>query len=334
MGSLPQVDLQGLLEAVDGGNFAPGRAVEDVGDGLLVHIGCVGDRPRRLALTGGFEPSCDLFDEGCLGRGTFGNNLTKRVGLLQRESPEIRDGPSGADLSPDAQTRSRRRLYDLGINPIVGTTLTNKGEPPTEVLQDQRFECRDGTIRRSDVRGLHTTACVDYVDGDGYLTHQPLRRLGTLIRNNSDGTCRWYNRFEVPANPLLADLPGAKVNVRINSTKHDREPGPPKRRTNALRALNPTDECYRGLTGAREHRVRLLRDQDPAALPPSLQHHQPPRHPRPSRTHRLHHSQSSHTPLLRNRHRSRPVVRSTPSYRPRTAHSHTATRLHSLNGCC
>lgn len=182
-----------------------------------------------------------------------GNNLAKRVELLQRESPEIRDGLQALAHDRALKPVHIDNLYGLGINPIVGTTLTNRGEPATVVLQDQRFKCRDGTIRYSEVRLLHTTACVDYIDGDGYLTHQPLRHDDTLIQQNKDGSHRWYNDFTVPDNPLLPDLSGAKVRVRLNSTQEEREPGPPKRRTSALRALNPTDYCYRGLAGEREN---------------------------------------------------------------------------------
>ena len=216
-----------------------------------------GTRGYKVHMTGVSNGWCNqrvIIDFGIRGLDiSEGNNQIERLKLLQRESPEIRDGLQALTYDRALKPVHIDAIYDLGINPILGTSLTNKGQPSTVVLQDQRFKCRDGTIRHIDVRWLHTTACVDYVDGDGYLTHQPLRRLNTLPRTNSDGSCRWYNHFEVPDNPLLPDLSGATVIVRINSTKDEREPGPPRRRTNAARVLNPTDDCYRALSGGREN---------------------------------------------------------------------------------
>lgn len=216
--------------------------------------GTRGYKVYAMGLSNGWRNQRVVTDFGIRGPDTTeGNNLAQRIALQQRESPEIRDGLQALAYDRMLKAVHIDAVYDRGLIPIVGTSLTNQGEPPTVVLQDQRFKRRDGTIRHSDVRALHTTACVDYIDGDGYLTHQPLRRLDTLRRKNSDGSYRWYNLYEVPDNPLLANLSGAKALVRINSTKAEREPGPPRRRTNALSALNPTDNCHRGLAGGREN---------------------------------------------------------------------------------
>ena len=185
---------------------------------------------------------------------TEGNNLIERVALLQRESPEIRDGLQALTYDRMIKPVHVDGIYDLGIVPIVGTSLTNKSEPAAVVLHHQKFHCLDGKIRHENVRLLHTTPTLDYVDGNGYPAHQPLRRIDTYNRHNSRrGGYRWYNKYEVPDNPNLGNLSGATTTLRINSTSKEREPGPPKRRTNALTAYNPTDKCYRPLAGGREN---------------------------------------------------------------------------------
>ena len=216
-----------------------------------------GTRGYKVYMIGMTNSWCNqriILDMGTRGTDiTEGDNLSERIGLLQSESPEIRDGMQAVVYDRMLKAVHVDATYDRGVIPIVGTSLTNKGQAPTVVLRGQRFECRDGAIRHSDVRLLHTTACLDFVDGKGYPSHQPLRRLSTFNRPNSDGTYRWYNRYEVPDNPLLGKLSGATTTVRLNSTAAERQPGPPKRRTNALRAINPTDKCHRSLAGDREN---------------------------------------------------------------------------------
>ena len=216
-----------------------------------------GTRGYKVYMTGISNGWCNqriILDFGIRGPNiTEGNNLIERVALLQRESPEIRDGLQALAYDMALKPVHVDGIYDLGIAPIVATSLTNKGKPAAMVLHHQKFHCLDGKIRHANVRLLHSTPTLDFVDGDGYQAHQPLGRLDTYNRHNNRGGYRWYNKYEVPDNPNLGDLSGATTTLRINSTSKEREPGPAKRRTNALRAYNPTDKCHRPLAGGREN---------------------------------------------------------------------------------
>ena len=216
-----------------------------------------GTRGYKVYMTGISNGWCNqriILDFGIRGPNiTEGNNLIERVALLQRESPEIRDGLQALAYDMALKPVHVDGIYDLGIAPIVATSLTNKGEPAAMVLHHQKFHCLDGKIRHAHVRLLHSTPTLDFVDGDGYQAHQPLGRIDTYNRHNSGGGYRWYNKYEVPDNPNLGNLSGATTTLRINSTSKEREPGPAKRRTNALRAYNPTDKCHRPLAGGREN---------------------------------------------------------------------------------
>ena len=247
---------------------------------------------------------------------TEGDNLIERVALLQRESPEIRDGLQALTYDRMIKPVHVDGIYDLGIVPIVGTSLTNKSEPAAVVLHHQKFHCLDGKIRHENVRLLHTTPTLDYVDGNGYPAHQPLRRIDTYNRHNSRrGGYRWYNKYEVPDNPNLGNLSGATTTLRINSTSKGTRARPAQTPNQRLDGLQPHRQMLPApRRRARKHRVHLLGGQDPADQPPSPQRRQPPHPAGPSRTSRIHHSQRSHTPLLRERHRRRTLVRPT---RPR-----------------
>ena len=190
---------------------------------------------------------------GVRGNGvTEANNIIGQARLLQEVCPEVRDGANTATYDGAVHATHVDDISDLGIMPVMRTQMNNRGEPASIVLHDVEFCCRDGQTRRSDVRGIHGTPTLDFVDGDGYESHQPLRSVNTYPRANADSTCRWYQDVEVPYNKLLGPLSEATATLRLDSTPQERKPGRPRRRTTALRALTSTSPYYRRVKGRRE----------------------------------------------------------------------------------
>ncbi len=183
---------------------------------------------------------------------TEANNIIDQMRLLQQVCPEVRDGANTATYDGAVHAVHVDDIYDLGVMPVMRTQRNNRGEPASIVLHDTEFKCSDGQIRRSDVRGVHGTPTLDFVDGDGYESHQPLRSVNTYFRANADGTLRWYQDVEVPHNDLLGPLSGATATLRLDNTPQESSPGRPRRRTTALRALTSTSPYYRRVKGRRE----------------------------------------------------------------------------------
>ena len=183
---------------------------------------------------------------------TEANNIIDQLRLLQEVCPEVRDGANTATYDGAVHATHVDAISDLGIMPVMRTQMNNRSEPASIVLHDREFKCSDGQTRRSDVRGIHGTPTLDFVDGDGYEAHQPLRSVNTYPRANADGTCRWYQDVEVPDNVLLGPLSGATATLRLDSTPQERKPGRPRRRSTAARALTSTSPYYRRVKGRRE----------------------------------------------------------------------------------
>ncbi len=180
------------------------------------------------------------------------NNIIDQMRRVQQVCPEVRDGANTATYDGVVHAVHVDDIYDLGVMPVMRTQRNNRGEPASIVLHDTEFRCSDGQIRRSDVRGIHGTPTLDFVDGDGYEAHQPLRSVNTYLRANADGTLRWYQDVEVPHNDLLGPLSEATATLRLDSPPQERKPGRPRRRTTALRALTSTSPYHRRVKGRRE----------------------------------------------------------------------------------
>lgn len=183
---------------------------------------------------------------------TEANNFIDKVRLLREVCPEVRDGANTATYDGAVHAVHVDELYDQGVIPTMRTPMNNRSEPASIVLHDTPFKCRDGQTRRSDVRCIHGTPTLDFVDGDGYEAHQPLRSVNTYPRKNADGTLRWYQDVEVPQNILLGPLSEATATLRLDSPPQECKPGRPRRRTTALRALTSTSPYYRRVKGRRE----------------------------------------------------------------------------------
>ena len=183
---------------------------------------------------------------------TEANNFAAKLGLLREVCPEVRDGALTATYDGAVHATHVDDIYDHSIMPVMRTPMNNRGEPSSIVLHGIEFECRDGQTRRRDVRGIHGTPTLDFVDGGGYESHQPLRSVDTYYRPNADGTRRWYQDVEVPDNAALGPLCGATATLRLNSTPQERKPGRPRRRTTALRPLTSTSPYFRAVKGTRE----------------------------------------------------------------------------------
>ena len=183
---------------------------------------------------------------------TEANNFIDQLGRLREVCPEVRDGANTATYDGAVHAVHVDGIYGHRIVPVMRTPLNNRSEPASIVLHDVEFCCRDGQTRHRDVRCLHGTPTLDFVDGAGYESHQPLRSVNTYYRTNADGTCRWYQDVEVPDNAALGPLCGATATLRLDSTPQERKPGRPRRRTTALRALTSTSRYHRRAKGRRE----------------------------------------------------------------------------------
>ena len=183
---------------------------------------------------------------------TEANNFVAKLGLLREVCPEVRDGALTATYDGAVHATHVDDIYDHSIMPVMRTPMNNRGEPSSIVQHGIEFECLDGQTRHRDVRGIHGTPTLDFVDGGGYESHQPLRSVDTYYRPNADGTRRWYQDVEVPDNTALRPLCGATATLRLNSTPQERKPGRPRRRTTALRPLTSTSPYFRAVKGTRE----------------------------------------------------------------------------------
>ena len=183
---------------------------------------------------------------------TEANNFVDQLRLLREVCPEVRDGANTATYDGAVHATHVDDIYGHGVMPVIRTQMNNSSEPASIVLHDIEFKCRDGQTRRRDVRGLHGTPTLDFVDGGGYESHQPLRSVNTYLRPNADHTLRWYQDVDVPDNAALGPLCGATATLRLDSTPPECAPGRPRRRTTALRALTSTSRYFRRVKGRRE----------------------------------------------------------------------------------
>ena len=170
---------------------------------------------------------------------------------LLDEHAEVRDGLLGAVYDMAVKAPHIDQIYDLGLLPIGKVPLTNTGQIASVVLRDEELRCADGTAKTVDLHILNTVPCLSFIDGDGEVTYQPLRRTDTYRRPNSGGGWRWYGEYEVPDFSWMGELAGAKTKIRLDSTADERA-GRARRRTLALRGISEADPCFRPSFGVRE----------------------------------------------------------------------------------
>ncbi|MDX6584612.1 MAG: hypothetical protein QOI10_3796 [Solirubrobacterales bacterium] len=141
----------------------------------------------------------------------------------------------------------QRLLRDVGLLPVVPVTAASGGRKAGKPRTERTVSVGEGTIRRPDGG---TESCrlfsragslgLGELDEAGDIVFAELRRTKTFRRQNSDGTWRWYNDYEVPA-----ESGGGTVRVRLDTTDDDRSKK--FNRTESLRPIPPADPDYRRL---------------------------------------------------------------------------------------
>ena len=148
--------------------------------------------------------------------------------------------------STDADT-----LLDAGVYPIAKTPRNSGDKPASVNLGEHTLTLRDGTQHQRTVIAVDGAACIETVTAEGTKLYLPLQRVHTR-RNRHPRRCTFYNTYTVPDDPRApADLTGATVTVRINSTPTERQPGN-RSRSLALKTISEADDDFDRLHGTRQ----------------------------------------------------------------------------------
>ena len=192
-----------------------------------------------------------------------GEYIVEQVTKLLTRYPEMRGGMLGFAYDMGLKPVHVQQLYELGVIPFIKLSLTNTSKVPTFRLRDQEFTQLDGTTTVRDVHFVDGPPCVTFIDGEGDHCYQPLRCIKRSRIKNKTATSeelpsyRWYGMWEVPENPLLEQLVGAKVRIRPDSPLDEIE-GNAGKRTNAHRVCPPSDPYFGEVFGVREDAESLF----------------------------------------------------------------------------
>jgi len=115
-------------------------------------------------------------------------------------------------------------LRELGLLPIVPVTAAtggkHSGKPRVErTVRVGPVEIKhpDGTTKAVQLYARAGAPGIVELDEAGEAVFTEIRRIKTLRRQNADGTWRWYNDYEVPA-----DAGGGMLRIRLDTTEDDR----------------------------------------------------------------------------------------------------------------
>ena len=150
------------------------------------------------------------------------DDFVQKVERLVKKYPAVRKGMIGVTYDMALKPIHLQKLLKLGLIPFIKVSLTNQGKVPVVTLLDHEIHLTSGTTTTVDVHLVDGTPCLAFVDGEGEFCYQPLRRAKSYRVKDDAMTeehisFRWYGDWEVPANPLLEELVGALIRIRLDS---------------------------------------------------------------------------------------------------------------------
>lgn len=172
----------------------------------------------------------------------------------KRNHPDLTKGLNGIVYDMALSSRDCDSLLDGGINPISKVSRTSDGHPAATNLGDHIFHPTPSSGQQTSKRVIAVDGAptIEAVDSDGIAHVVPLSRARTYVRRHPR-RCTYYSDYAVPDHPLVPPhLVGATTSVRHNSTAHERNIKPHRRRTRALRIVSEADPDFDSLYGLRE----------------------------------------------------------------------------------
>ena len=138
------------------------------------------------------------------------------------------------------------------IDPNTGVRIEKDGP-----LEQVTFEYRDGTSETVDIWHRAGRAHQRIITGDAEIVLQPLDRLETQRRPNSDGTYRFYVVYRVPD-----PRGGTPKTIRLRTFTDDDDRAAGFNRAENVRQIPPGDPSYQVVYGRREDAESINRAID------------------------------------------------------------------------
>ena len=167
--------------------------------------------------------------------------------------PDLTKGLNGIVYDMALSSRDCDALLDGGINPISKVSRTSNGHPAAANLGDHIFDLASGAGQQTPIQvvAVDGAPTIETVDSDGIAHVVPLARVRTYARKHRH-RCTYYSDYAVPDHPLVPPHLVGATTIRHNSTTHERDVRPHRRRTRALRIVSEADPDFDSLYGLRE----------------------------------------------------------------------------------
>jgi hypothetical protein len=194
------------------------------------------------------------------------NEANSEADIAVRELKSLETPPDVLGVLADTVLRGthidelQRDAGQLVISPVAATRIDSNSGVRMEKdgpLEQVTFAYPDGTSETVDIWHRAGRACQRIITGDAEVVLEPLERLETQRRSNSDGTYRFYDVYRVPD-----PRGGSPKTIRLRTYTNDDDRAAGFNRAENVRQIPPGDPSYQLVYGRREDAESINRGID------------------------------------------------------------------------